>query len=231
MSKCRPSKWILPGIVGAGLPLLGAAWLYSGGAVKDINERALGALSGNDATKWAKVETDGRDATITGTAPSDDAVTAAVQAVAGTYGVRTVAQNVSVVPPPPVAPTVESLPVVNNAMPVFKGTWPESKDLGLTVKVGETPYVLNKDKELASDGKGNWTLTPSKPLPEGMVHVLPEVTNAAGAVVAAAAAAGMATIDLTPPAAPMLAAPPADAKWPYAITGTWGEEPGAKLSA
>jgi outer membrane protein OmpA-like peptidoglycan-associated protein len=231
MSKCRPSKWILPGIIGAGLPWLCASWLSSGATVADINGRALGALSGNDLTKWAKVENDGRDATISGTAPSEDAVAAAVKAVAGTYGVRTVAKNVSVVAPVAlVAPTVESLPVTNMAMPTFKGTFPEAQASGFNVKVGDDTYVWKKDKELQTDGAGNWTLTPSKPLPEGMVHVEPTVMDAAG-VALAAAAAGMATIDLTPPAAPTLTAAAPDAKWPYPISGTWAEEPGSKLVA
>jgi outer membrane protein OmpA-like peptidoglycan-associated protein len=231
MSKCRPSKWVIPAIVGAGLPLLCAYAISSKGVVDDVNARATAALGAD----WAKVVTDGRDATISGTAPSQEALDAAVKAVAGTYGVRTVAQNMSVAPPPPppealAAPTVESVPLTNMAMPTFKGTWPEGKAAGFDVKIGDDTYTWGKSPELKSDGAGNWTLTPSKPLAEGMVHVMPEVTDAAGALVGAAAM-GMATVDLTPPAVPTLAPAPAGAVWPYAISGTWAEEPGAKLSA
>ena len=235
MSKCRPSKWIIPAIVGAGLPLLGAYVISSGKVVDDVNGRALGALSGNDMTKWASITNDGRDATLSGTAPSQEALDAAIKTVSGTYGVRTLAQNVTVAPPPPppealVAPTVESVPITNMAMPTFKGTWPEGKAAAFDVKIGDDTYTWGKSPELKSDGSGNWSLTPAKPLAEGMVHVVPEVVDAAGAVVAAAAV-GIATIDLTPPAAPTLAPAPVGAVWPYAISGTWAEEPGSKLSA
>ncbi len=235
MSKCRPSKWVIPAIVGAGLPLLGAYVISSGKVVDDVNKRTVSALSGNDVTKWAALSNDGRDVTLSGTAPSQEALDAAVKTVAGTYGVRTLAQNVTVAPPPPppeplAAPTVESLPLTNLATPTFKGTWPEGKAAAFDVKIGDETYSWGKSPELKSDGAGNWTLTPSKPLAEGMVHVVPEVKDAAGAVLAAAAV-GMATIDLTPPATPKLVVPATEAKWPYPISGTWSEEPGAKLSA
>ncbi len=331
MSKCRPSKWIIPAIVGAGLPWLGAYMMSTGKVVDTVKSSASLALGG-DGMDWAKVALDGRDATISGTAPSQDALDAAVKAVAGAKGVRLVAQNVQVVPPvtliaptiesvtanvpnpeikgtwqegvaktlavtvagatykltptekspelttsngnwtlkpsqplppgsydvtaevsdgdkvtmaaptpgkvvvelpapePLAAPTVEAPTLTNQAMPTFRGTWPEGKAAAFDVKVNADTYVWQKDPELKSDGAGNWTLTPSKPLAEGMVHVIPEVADAAGTVTAAASMA-MTTIDLTAPAAPTLAAPPAGATWPYAITGTWAEEPGASLSA
>jgi outer membrane protein OmpA-like peptidoglycan-associated protein/methionine-rich copper-binding protein CopC len=235
MSKCRPSKWVPWAFLGVGLPLLAAYTLSSGKVVDDVNSRALGALSGNDMTKWATIANDGRDATISGTAPSQEALDAAVKSVAGTYGVRTVVANATVAPPAPppealAAPTVESLPVTNMAMPTFKGTWPEGKAAGFNVKIGDDMYTWGKSPELKSDGSGNWSLTPAKALAEGMVHVVPEVTDAAGAVIGAVAM-GMATIDLTPPAAPTMAALPNGAVWPYAISGTWAEEPGATLVA
>lgn len=242
MTKCRPSKWVPWAILGAGLPWLAATMLNTDGLKADVVTRAMTALSANESTTWALLDTDGRDATLSGTAPSQAAVDAAVAAVAGTYGVRTVANAVQIVEPPKVvaeaapavveplpAPTVETY-MGNSATPTFKGTWPEGKAASLSVKVGETAYTLGANPELTSDGAGNWQLVPSMPLPEGTLEVIPSVTDAAGTVTLAVAAA-KAMVDLTPPAATTMAAAPAGAVWPYPITGTWAEGDATSMTA
>ena len=331
MTRFRPSKWVLPAFFGAGLPLLAAA-VYEASSHKmtdAIAGRAASALSADEATAWAKVESNGRDFVLQGTAPSQEAVDKAVAAVAGTFGVRTLSQNIQIVEPIKlVAPTVEPvtsteaaptltgtwqegvaktlsvsvggktyklgenpelttlagewtlktpalpegsydvlvetsdgketltapagklvidlpepvklpLPTVNPyfgnmAMPTFTGTWPEvdAKPLNrnLQVKVGETMYVLGSNNELKSDGTGNWSLTPSVPLLEGEIEVMPGVVDADGKWSKAEAPA-KAVIDLTPPPAPEIVAPAAGAVWPFAITGKWAETAGAGLVA
>ncbi|HMT13705.1 MAG TPA: BON domain-containing protein, partial [Aestuariivirga sp.] len=95
MYKCRPSKWALLAPIFAGLPFVAASWLTSGPAINDVQNRAAGALAAAGAP-WAAVNMDGRDAILTGNAPGQDAIDAAVKAVAGTWGVRTVANQLMV---------------------------------------------------------------------------------------------------------------------------------------
>ncbi len=332
MAKCRPSKWVPWAFLGAGLPLLAAA-VYEANSHKMsdyIATSAASALSADESTAWATVESTRRDFMLKGTAPSQEAFDKAVATVAGTYGVRTLANTVQVVEPVKlVAPTVESLnaadatptvkgtwqegvaktlsvavagttyklgenpelttlagewtlkpralaegaydvtvessdgketlsaatpgklvidlpdpvklplptvmPYIGNlAKPTFTGTWPEveakAAQSNLQVKVGEAMYVLGKTPELSSDGAGKWSLTPTSPLPEGEVDVMPGVVDAAGTWTKAETAA-KAVIDLTPPPAPEITAPVAGAVWPFAITGKWAEAAGAGLVA
>lgn len=335
MTKCRPSKWVPWAFLGAGLPLLAAA-VYEASSHKmtdAIAGRAASALSADESTAWAKVESKARDFVLQGTAPSQEAVDKAVAAVAGTYGVRTIQQNIQIVEPVKlVAPTVEPvnsteatptikgtwqegvaktltvglagatyklgespelttlagewtlkppalaegsyditvessdgketlmapagklvidlpdpppepiklpLPTVmpyfgNQATPTFTGTWPEVEakaiNSNLQVKVGEATYVLGTNPELKSDGAGNWSLTPSMPLLEGEIDVMPGVVDAEGKWTKAEAPA-KAVVDLTPPPAPEIVPPAAGAVWPFAITGKWAEAAGASLVA
>jgi outer membrane protein OmpA-like peptidoglycan-associated protein len=339
MAKCRPTKWLPWALLGAGLPLLAAYMVSTKSLHEDIATRASGALSANEATAWAKVDSNARDLTVSGTAPSQQALDDAVKAVAGTYGVRTVANTVQIVEPVKlVAPTVDSVnvttatpeikgtwqegvatalavtvagatyklgeapelttlagnwllkltkplaegnydvtvessdgtqamaaaapgklvvdlpdpepaPVVaaplaaptvmpyfgNSATPTFTGTWPEADaktaDANLEVKVGDTAYVIGKNPELTSDGAGNWQLQVPMPLLEGELNVMASVVDKAGAPLVMAAAPAKAIVDLTPPAAPVIAVPVAGAIWPYPISGTWSEEKGSTLTA
>lgn len=120
MYKCRPSKWFLLAPVFAGLPWLAASWLSSGAAVNDVQTRAAAAL-GAVGAPWATVNMDGRDVILSGDAPSQDALDAAVKAVAGTYGVRTVANQLLVkqaeVPVQPAAETPAVTPPLPAAPP------------------------------------------------------------------------------------------------------------------
>ena len=196
MSKCRPSKWVPYVLAGVPLALLAAYGTTSGGLLSDVRDRAAQALSASETTAWAKVENDGRDLKLVGTAPSQEAVDAAVQAVAGTYGVRTVTNTVQIVEPVKMtAPTVESATVAT-ATPEIKGTWHEGVATGLTVKLGDTAYKLPDSPELTTLA-GNWTLKPSQPLAEGTYDITVESTD--GKETLAAAAPGKLVVDLPDP--------------------------------
>ena len=176
----QPGKWIqYAGLVV--LPFAGASFLTTGGLQDDISKNAMKAASGD----WAKVQLDGRDATITGTAPDEAAKNAAVAALASTYGLRSVnadglkvapkAADVAKIEPPRVetqkvevpkvevpkveplaAPTVAAV-TTDAAGALITGTWPEGKAKTLDVIVNNLDYSLGKSPELTSTG-GNWVL-------------------------------------------------------------------------
>ncbi|MEP1442462.1 MAG: hypothetical protein ABJK39_05575, partial [Hyphomicrobiales bacterium] len=96
MWKCRPSAWILPGLISVGLLLLIAMILKAGTIENDLTKRAISKLSADHP--WASVELDGRDLAISGVAPSAAAKQEALALAdgvfrdrdAGTWGVRVV---------------------------------------------------------------------------------------------------------------------------------------------
>lgn len=200
MAKCRPSKWVVPwALLGAGLPWLAAAWINTESLKADIVQRATTALTGNESTAWAKVENDGRDFLVSGISPSEEAASAAVKAVAETYGVRTAmaSPQLKIEPPQPVAeapaaaPTPESasmLALAPAAVPqgakwpyAITGTWPEAPGARLTAKLAERTYELGRGAALTSDGKGNFTFAPAAKLPPGPYDVEFTANDAAGA--------------------------------------------------
>ncbi len=196
MSKSRPTKWAPWALLGAGLPLLASYVIGTGSLTQDIRSRTGQALSANEQTAWAKIENNGRDYLISGTAPSQEALDLAIKTVAGTYGVRTVSNTVQIVEPVKMlAPTVESLTVAT-ATPELKGTWHEGVADQLTVKLGETAYKLNESPELTSIG-GNWLLRLIQPLAEGSYDVAVESSD--GKVTMGAAAPGKLVVDLPDP--------------------------------
>jgi outer membrane protein OmpA-like peptidoglycan-associated protein len=223
MAKCRPGKWLPWALVGAGLPLLAAYMTTTTKLTEDINSRAAQAMSTNEMTTWAKLDSSARDITLSGTAPSQEAIDMAVKTVAGTYGVRTVANTAAIVAPITLlAPTVESV-TTTTATPEIKGTWQEGVANSLTVKVGDVPYTLGKSPELTTMA-GNWLLKLSKPLPEGKVAVTVESSD--GKTVMAAATPATVTIDL--PELPKLPAPTVENYLGNSQTptfkGTWPEK-------
>lgn len=96
MWNCRPSAWILPGLLTVGFLLLLAMILRSGHIEQDLTKRALERLSTEHS--WASVELDGRDLTLSGVAPSAEAKAEALKLAdgvftnrdTGTWGVRVV---------------------------------------------------------------------------------------------------------------------------------------------
>jgi outer membrane protein OmpA-like peptidoglycan-associated protein len=223
MYQWQPSKWIKWAFL-AGLPLLAAHITSTDSLVKDITMRAQSAAG--DGTK---VELDGRDAKLSGSVIGQEAFDAAVKAVANTYGVRTIdASSLKIVAPVALAaPTIESLST-NNATPEIKGTWPQDQAKTLAVTLNSKAYKFGTDAELQSSA-GSWTLKPAAAIPDGAYDVTAEVSDG-GKMITASIAPGKLLIDTVAPAAPTLAPLAADAKWPFAITGTWPEEAGSGLA-
>lgn len=83
---CNWKKWIWPGIFTVVMLTALAIMMKSGSIEQDLRSKALNDLSDN--YKWAQVALDGRDLTLTGVAPSDDAVTEALQLADDAYDVR-----------------------------------------------------------------------------------------------------------------------------------------------
>jgi hypothetical protein len=171
---------------------------------------------------------------LSGDAPSAEAVESAVQAVAGTYGVRRVESLARVVepPPPPPAvelepPTVESL-LANTGTPAIKGTWAEGIAKTLAVSLAGRTYNLGADPELTSNA-GAWTLKPSAPLADGSYDVSAEIGDGGGVTVKSSVP-GKIVIDTLAPAAPTIAAltaPPGRIE----VSGTWAEGDVAAFTA
>ncbi|MEO0383125.1 MAG: OmpA family protein [Pseudomonadota bacterium] len=93
---CNWRAWLLPGLLTLVL-LTAIAVLVRGGPIEaDLTARSLQMLE-TDGTPWASATLDGRDATLSGTAPTlaarDAAITAA-QRVAGVYRIDTVSLSV-----------------------------------------------------------------------------------------------------------------------------------------
>ncbi len=227
MYQWQPLTWLKVATVGAGLPWVAASLFNTSSLVTDITTRAQAA-----AGDWAKVQFSGRDATLTGTATSKDAVDAAVMAVMGVYGVRTVIEDdvkVAQVAPAPLlaAPTVTSI-ATNQKTPVITGTWPEGVAKTLDVAVNGKTYSLGKDAELTSSA-GTWTLKPAA-IADGAYDVVPTVGDGAKQTVAAATP-GKLVVDTAAPAAGVVAPAAAGAAWPFALKGTWPEGDATTLTA
>ncbi len=227
MYQWQPLTWLKVATVGAGLPWVAASLFNTSSLVTDVTTRAQAA-----AGDWAKVQFSGRDATLTGTATSKDAVDAAVMAVMGVYGVRTVIEDdvkVAQVAPAPLlaAPTVTSI-ATNQKTPVITGTWPEGVAKTLDVAVNGKTYSLGKDAELTSSA-GTWTLKPAA-IADGAYDVVPTVGDGAKQTVAAATP-GKLVVDTAAPAAGVVAPAAAGAAWPFALKGTWPEGDATTLTA
>ncbi len=215
MAKCRPSKWVPWAFLGAGLPLLAAYVLKTPELTADVSSRATQLLSSNEQTAWAKVEQSGRDFSVVGTAPSQEALDAAVKTVAGTYGVRTTdGSKIQIVEPVKMtAPTVESITDVSG-LPEIKGTWNEGVATALAVTVAGATYKLGENPELSSNA-GNWLLKLAAPLADGNYDVTVESSD--GKTAMGAAAPGKLVVDV-PEVVPAPAVQPEPAPAPVALT-------------
>jgi len=119
---------------------------------------------------------------------------------------------------PPAAPVVTS--VVNaTTAPVLKGTWAEKAGNTLKVVVAGKIFALGRDKQLTSDGNGNWTLSLNEPLSEGKFPILAESSDAFGNLVRNEEPAVVA-VDTTRPDAPTIKKLSSRSRTPT-ITGTW----------
>jgi len=93
---CNWKKWIWPGILATVLLTALALMMKSGSIEQDLQAKALGDLS--TGHQWASVEMDGRDLTLSGTAPTEDAAAEALSLAEGAYDVRIAQSRVELLP-------------------------------------------------------------------------------------------------------------------------------------
>ena len=108
--RCNPSRWLW-GLIPIAMLSWGTYYRERPNVEADLTVRSLEALSAA-GQPWAKVEVTGRDAIITGRANKDGEPKAALDAVRGVWGIRTVQlkTDLSETPPPPVAIGPQALP-------------------------------------------------------------------------------------------------------------------------
>ncbi len=234
MFRWQPGKWAQFAVVGVGLPYLASGWLSTNSLVADVSTRAAAAVGGD----WAKINLEGRDATLTGEASSKEMADAAIKAVQNTYGVRVVnADGLKIVPPAPeplAAPTIAEIKADAATAPEITGTWPEGKAKALDVTVNGKTYSLGKDPELTSSA-GNWSLKLAAPLPSGSYDVTAVAGDGVALSTPAAQPQKIVIAEAAPPAPaplvkPTLVPPAAGAIWPFPIIGTWPEGIAKSLS-
>ncbi len=228
MWKPRPGKWLLwapPMVV---MTTLAAHMLNTGALIRDISARTTEQLFAIGAN-WAAASLNGRDVTLTGDAPSQQAIDSAVKALAGTYGVRTVAARARIVVPVVLTPpTIESL-IANNSTPEIKGKWQEGVAKTLAVTLAGKTYKFGTDPEIASNA-GAWALKPSVPLADGSYDVTAEVSDGVNPAVGSTAPAKL-VIDTVAPAAPAITPVASGIQWPFTLNGTWVEDGATSLIA
>ena len=93
---CNWKKWIWPGILATVLLTALAMLMRSGTIEQDLQAKALDGLSANH--DWAQVALDGRDLTLTGVAPSEEAASEALQIAGDAYGVRVAKSETTLLP-------------------------------------------------------------------------------------------------------------------------------------
>lgn len=92
-------------------------------------------------------------------------------------------------PPPAAAPAVEmAAPTVESVAtasdhPTVKGTWPIGTAKGFAVELDGVTHTLGKDTDITSDDKGNWTLTPAKPVVNGTYDIIAQANDGNGKTV------------------------------------------------
>lgn len=222
MWKPRPDKWLLWAVPMVVLTTLPAYMFNSGPLNRDISARATGQLIAIGAT-WAVASVDGRDLTLGGDAPSQEAIASAVEALRGVYGVRRVATGARVVALPPVAlvaPTVDSQ-LTNSAPLEITGTWQEGVAKSLAVTLAGRTYTFGTDPELTSSA-GRWLLKPSAPLADGSYEVTAAVSDGVNPAIGNSVPAKL-TIDTVAPPAPAITPIASGIRWPFTLNGTWAE--------
>jgi outer membrane protein OmpA-like peptidoglycan-associated protein len=216
--RCNWRKWLWPWSLLALIPFAGA-WFLGSSALNSNLTTAVADKLKAAGTDWAQVAFDGRDAKLSGAAPTDAAIKAAVEAVVGTYGVRRVDSSGTKLAD--LALPVFSDFATNKSLPELSGTWPEGIATTLAVTVGDKTFKLKENNELQSDGKGNWTLKYPSVLADGDYPVAIEIGDGATRT-AKLAAPGKLTIDTVVPPKPTIRAY-AGASVPKAVAGTWPE--------
>ena len=206
------------------LVLLGAgAWYLSRPALEaNLKEKAEAALKSAGA-KWAKVSVEGRDAILSGVAPSESARNAARRTVLHVRGIRRVTAGDLKISPLG-APTVDKA-LATKAPVAISGTWKPLPGATLVIEVAGKRYELGKAPALKAEG-GKWTLTLAE-LPADGAHDVVAIVTVDGRE-ARDATTGELTVDATPPAEPTFeGAELKDGRW--LLSGSWPEKDAAGL--
>jgi outer membrane protein OmpA-like peptidoglycan-associated protein len=230
MWKPRPGKWLLWAPPMVALPTLAAIWLNTSPLMRDISTRSTEQLFAIGAN-WAVPTFDGRDASLGGDAPNQEAIDKAVDALSGVYGVRTVTNGARIVAPLPVtlvAPQIESL-ASNNLTPEITGTWQEGPAKTLAVTLAGKTFNLGTDPELTSNA-GAWTLKPSAALADGTFEVTAENSDGVNAAIGTTMPIKI-VIDTVAPSAPAITPITRGIQWPFTLNGTWMEDGTTSLTA
>jgi hypothetical protein len=168
MWKPHPGKWLRWALPMVALPTFAAFWLNTSTLIREISARSTQQLFAIGAN-WAVPTFNGRDAILSGDAPSQEAIDTALDALAGVYGVRTVTSNARVVAPPRVslvAPRIKSL-ASNSALPEITVTWQDGAAKTFSVTPAGKVYKFGTDPKLSSDAEA-WMLRPSAALADGL---------------------------------------------------------------
>ncbi len=178
------------------------------------------ALTSDDKGNWTltagKLADGAHDVTMT---VADALGNATVVRKAGALKVDTTA---------PAAPAVTSASAPAGKAKIT-GTWAEGDATSLAVSLAGKTWELGRDKALASDGKGHWTLAPAQRLADGTYDITVKTADAAGNVSAITAPAAL-KVDTTPPA--VLSLDEARAENGLArFSGTWAEGDATTLRA
>ncbi len=230
MWKPSPGKWLLLALPMVFLPTLAAFWLNTGSLFREISARTTERLFAIGAN-WAVPSFDGRDVTLGGDAPSQEAIDRALSAISGVYGVRTVSNGARVVAPVPVTlvpPRIKSL-TSNSATPEITGTWQEGPAKTLAVTLAGKTFKLGTDPELTSSA-GVWTLKPSAALADGALDVVAENSDGVKPAISTTTPAKL-IIDTVAPPAPSITPVASGIHWPFTLNGTWVEDGATSLTA
>jgi outer membrane protein OmpA-like peptidoglycan-associated protein len=249
-----------PAVPEVAAPAAGAKWPFAIiGKWQDVAGNTLtAALAGVTyaANKETALKVDGKggfsfDPKVE-LAPGSYDVDISVKDVAGNIVHQTLAAAVVIPEPPKIEPKVEKVevPVVPAMAPVtdavsgsaiwpyaITGTWDDKPGNTLSASVGGHNYKLGTGAALTSPAPGKFSFAPAAKFAPGSYDVELKTTNAAGEATVATAKAAIVIPEpaVVAPVVPLMAAVPAivpaDAKWPYTITGTWDEKPGNTLTA
>ena len=230
MWKPRPGKLLLWALPMVALPTLAAFWLNNSALIREISARSTEQLFAIGAN-WAIPTFNVRDVTLSGDAPSQQAIDTAMDALAGVYGVRTVTSNARVVAPLPVtlvAPRINAL-TSNSATPEITGIWQEGAAKTFSVTLAGKVYEFGTDPELTSNA-GAWTLKPSVALADGTYDVTAEVSDGVNPPFATTTPAKL-FIDTVAPPAPAITPLASGIQWPFTLNGTWVDDGATVLTA
>ena len=230
MWKPHPGKWLLWAFPMVALPVLAAVWLNTSSLFRDISTRSTERMFAIGAN-WAVTTFDGRDVSLGGDAPSQQAMDAAVNALSGVYGVRTVINSARLVAPLPVtliAPRIKLL-TANSPTPEITGTWQEGAAKTLAVTLAGKVFKLGTDPELTSNA-GVWTLKPSTALADGTYELAAENSDGVNPAIGTASPAKL-VIDTVAPPAPAIIPVASGIQWPFTLNGTWVEDGATSLTA